>query len=151
MVEVRRMGGRFARAHGSSRFASRRRRTSQRACAALRVRFSTRLTCGIKNVHPFWERTVVFGGLKERGQAATACPLLIYKSHLCSTQTKFGSSSHGGGAENGAFAPLAPTAPRAARLVAAAQARGLVQPFEFDSPLTELGPKQNVRPSRGAR
>ncbi len=21
-------------------------------------------TCGIKNVHPFWERTVIFGGAK---------------------------------------------------------------------------------------
>ena len=39
-------------------------------------------------------------GLKEGDKPLQLVPKLIDKSHLCSTQTKFDSSSYGGGAEN---------------------------------------------------
>ncbi len=88
-------------------------------------------------------------GLKPRGQASSLNSEAIDKGELGSRQeTEFDPSYAGGGAENGAFAPLAPTAPRAARLVAAAQARGLVRPFEFDSPqgiLIKNGPVALMR------
>ena len=85
------MGGRFARAHGSSRCSSPPHKPEGLcgpSSSILRV-----ATCSIKNVHPFWERTVIFGGGAENRTPVQSTFLVGFSKLSC--QLGFGSVAPG--------------------------------------------------------